>query len=190
MPKTSIFRKISKIADLNVEIWKFNKIISRNSSNIEALKELGAIYHYIHEDRIAIRIYEKILQIDPKDSDVRAYLGYLYYEIGNMQKSVEELNSSLDLNPKNSFGYFLLGNSYSRLGLVKEAVRSYDMALLLGLDVYRAHMDFASKFEDMNRKHRALLEYKSAYEVGPKSRNLMLKIRELELNAMPTKIRI
>lgn len=176
------------MTDLNIEIWKLNKIISRNPSNLEALKELGAIYHYLHEDRIAIRIYEKILELDPKDSDTRAYLGYLYYEVGNMQKSVKELNTSLDQNPKKSFVYFLLGNSYSRLGLVKEAVRSYDMALLLGLDVYRAHMDFASKFEDMNRKHKALREYRSAYEVGPKSRSLMMKIRDLEMSAVPAKV--
>lgn len=182
MPNTSIFRKIAKVADLNMEVWKLNKMISKNSEDIESLKDLAAIYHYLKEDRIAIRIYEKILKMEPGNSTIRGFLGYLYYEMGNFERSVEELNISLDLKPRDAFVYFMLGNSYSRSGLIKEAVKSYDMALLLGFDVHKAHLEFASKFEDMNRTYKALREYKTAYEIGPKTKSLMLKIKSLEMS--------
>lgn len=182
MPNTSMFRKIAKMTDLNMEVWKLNKMISKDSDDIESLKDLAAIYHYLKEDRIAVRIYEKILKVEPENSTIRGFLGYLYYELGNYEKSIEELNLSLDIKPRDAFIYFMLGNSYSRSGLIKEAVKSYDMALLLGFDVHRAHLEFAGKFEDMNRTYKALREYKTAYEIGPKTKNLMLKIKSLEMS--------
>ncbi len=181
MPNTAILRRVGQLSDVNLEIWKLNKLISKNPEDLDALKELASIYHYLHENRIAIRLYEKILSLDPKDGVTKVFLGYLYYEIGNLDRAIDELNDSLDMRPHDSFAYFLVGNAYSRSGLIKEAVRSYDMALMLGFDVYRAHMDFATKFEDMNRKYKALREYKAAYEIGPKSIQLMQKIQELEL---------
>ena len=64
--KTSLFKKISRMSNLNLEIWKLNKVISEGRSQIErieALKELGAVYNYLQENRIAIAKYEKIVKI-------------------------------------------------------------------------------------------------------------------------------
>ena len=47
--------------------------------------------------------------------------------------------------------FFLLGNAYSRAGKIMEAITSYDFAIFLDLDIYKAHIDFAEKYEKIQK---------------------------------------
>lgn len=187
MLNTNILGRVKNFININMEIWKLNKLISTNPEDTNSLRILGSIYYHLHENRIAIRIYERVLKLDPRDGVSRIFLSYLYYELGSIEKAIDELNESIDLRPNDSFAYFLLGNCYSRIGLSKEAIKAYDMSILLGFDVYRIHIEFANRFYDMNRKEKALIEYKAAHGMSLRNTGIINKIKKIESEILADK---
>lgn len=182
MVRTKIFQEICcKEADLGNKIKKLEGDLQQNPDNKEKARELAIIYHYIRKDKEAIKIYEKILKHFPNDSNILAFLGYLYYELEDFNKAIDYLNQSLDIDSAAPFVFFLLGNAYAREGMVIEAVDAYDFAIFLDFDMYQAHLDFAGKYEDMGRIKRALKEYIAAYEIDSRDKEILHKIKELEL---------
>jgi len=182
MVRTKIFQEICcKETDLGKKIEKLESELQLNPDNKDKAKELAIIYHYIRKDREAIRIYEELLKHFPEDSNILAFLGYLHYELDELDKAIDYFNESLDIDSLAPFVFFLLGNAYAREGMIVEAVDAYDFAIFLDFDMYQAHLDFASKYEDMGRTKKALKEYIAAYEIDSRDKEILNKINELEL---------
>lgn len=176
MLRTIIFKRVCKNQNLESKILELNNVLGKDSQNIKALEELGAIYYYEKKDLEAVEIYEKLTQLEPKNSNIWGFLGYLYYELDDLDNAIEKLDYSLDLSPSSPFIYFILGNAYSRAGKIKEAVDSFDFAIFLDFDIYSAHIDFAKKYEDMGRLGRSLREYIAAYEIDSRDKSIKEKI--------------
>ena len=61
-----------------------------------------------------------------------------------------------------------------------EAITSYDFAIFLDFDIYKAHIDFAEKYEKMGLLERALREYTVAYEIDPRDKKIGEKINTIK----------
>ena len=180
MLRTKIFREFCKDKDLRNREEEVRMELLEDCSNVELLRELGAILYYSKRDEEAIKIYRKLLELEETNHNFMAFLGYLYYELEEHSAAIDYFNAALDEAPDSPFIYFLLGNAYSRSGMIVEAIRSYDFAIFLDLDMYTAHLDFAKKYEDMGRKKRALREYITAYEIDPRDKDIEAKINQLK----------
>ena len=181
MVRTTVFKQFCKDSEkLTERVVKLEEELKQNENNVEKLKELAIIYHYIKEDGKAIEIYEKLIELVPEDAELLAFLGYLHYEQDHIDEAIDCLNDSLDIDSSAAFVFFLLGNAYSRAGMIREAVDAFDFAIFLDLDMYKAHLDFAKKYEEMGREKRALKEYIAAYEIDPRDVKIKEKIELLE----------
>lgn len=182
MVRTTVFQQFCKeIGKLQERILKLEEELKLDENNIEKLKELAVIYHYVKEDDKAINIYEKLIKLVPEDSELLAFLGYLHYEQDHIDEAIDCLNDSLDIDSEAAFVFFLLGNAYSRAGMIREAVDAFDFAIFLDLDMYKAHLDFAVKYEEMGREKRALKEYIAAYEIDARDVKIKEKIDLLRI---------
>lgn len=182
MVRTTVFKQFCKEKDkLQDRIGKLEESLEKDENNVEKLKELAIIYHYVKEDDKAIVIYEKLIKLVPDDAELLAFLGYLHYEQDHIDEAIDYLNDSLDIDSSAAFVFFLLGNAYSRAGKIREAVDAYDFAIFLDLDMYKAHLDFAVKYEEMGREKRALKEYIAAYEIDPRDVKIKEKIDILKI---------
>lgn len=144
------------------------------------LKKLASLLYYMEDIEGAIKIYEKLIDLDSKNSDFFGFLGYLHYEKEELKKASEYLEMASDLDPRSPFLYFLLGNTYSRIGMIREATENYELAIFLDLDIYIAHKDFAKKYEEMGRVKKALKEYIAAYEIDPRDGKILKNIERLK----------
>lgn len=177
MVRTTVFKQFCKDIDkLQERALKLEGELESNGNNVEKLKELAVIYHYVKEDDKAIKIYEELIKLVPEDAELLAFLGYLHYEQDHIDEAIDYLNDSLDIDSGAAFVFFLLGNAYSRAGMIREAVDAFDFAIFLDLDMYKAHLDFAIKYEEMGREKRALKEYIAAYEIDPRDVKIKEKI--------------
>ncbi|WP_297599010.1 tetratricopeptide repeat protein [uncultured Cetobacterium sp.] len=149
-------------------------------NDIENLDRLGMILFYKRDCKGSLEIYEKLRVLGKKDSETLGFLGYLNYELGNYTQATACFNAFLDKKPGDAFIYFLLGNAYSRAGKIIEAINSYDFAIFLDLDIYKAHLDFAEEYESLGRDKKALVEYIAAYEIDPRDKDIEVKINELK----------
>jgi tetratricopeptide (TPR) repeat protein len=180
MLRTEIFKEYCVNKDLSVREEEVRMLLLENPTDIKLLRELAAILYYKKEAKEAIKIYEKLIRLEPENADFLAFLGYLYYELDIESKAIEYFNRSLDISPDAPFVYFLLGNAYSRNGDIISAIKSYDFSIFLDFDIYTAHLDFAKKYEDMGRIQRALKEYITAYEIDPRDEEIKNKIMFLK----------
>ncbi len=191
MVRTTVFKQFCKEKDkLQDRIGKLEESLKKDENNVEKLKELAIIFHYVKEDDKAIAIYEKLIKLVPDDAELLAFLGYLHYEQDHIDEAIDYLNDSLDIDSSAAFVFFLLGNAYSRAGNIIEAVDAYDFAIFLDLDIYKAHLDFAVKYEEMGREKRALKEYIAAYEIDPRDVKIKEKIDILKIKYNNTKGKI
>lgn len=160
-----------------------NEIVEKlllEPEEVKTLKHLGLIYFYKKKFQKALKVYEKIEKLEPNDIENKGILGYLNYELGNYGKAIEYFNDFLDNKPDDAFIYFLLGNAYSRSGNIVEAVESYEFAIFLDLDIYKAHLDFAKEYESLGRNKKALIEYSAAFQIDPRDKKVEEKIIELK----------
>ncbi len=150
-----------------------------NPKDNKKLEQLATLLYHKRDYDGAINLYLKIIDND-ETARKYAFLGYLYFEKDDYQNAISYFEKSLDIDPKNAFVYFLLGNSYSRIGRVIHAVTNYDLAIFLNFDIYKAHVDFAQKYEQMGLFQRALKEYIIAYEIDPRNKEIKNKIESLK----------
>ena len=143
------------------------------------MEQLATLLYHKGDYEGAIKLYEKVINSE-EIARKYAFLGYLYFEKEDYQNAIIYFEKSLDIDPKNGFVYFLLGNSYSRTGKVIQAVTNYDFAIFLNLDIYKAHLNFAKKYENMGLISRALKEYIIAYEIDPRNKEIKKKIESLK----------
>ena len=179
MLKTLLFREIRYNDNIEDELAKNEEDLKNDSNNIELLQNIAAIYHALRKNVKAIEIYDKIVNLRPRDHEMKAFLGYLYYENEELEEAEKHLNESLNLNPMEPFVLFLLGNIYSRRGDVVKAIDNYEFAIFLDFDIYTAHIDFARKYEHMGRHKRALEEYRAAYDIDSRDDALLDKMEYL-----------
>lgn len=157
---------------------KLRMLLLFDQNNIDLKKELCMLLFSKGECEGALKLYEQIW--DKNRLDDIGFLGYLYYESGKYINAIKLFNKYLDKKPNDAFVYFLLGNTYSRGGRILEAINSYEMAIFLDFDIYKAHLDFAKDYEKLGRKDRALKEYIAAYEIDPRDKEIEKKIIELK----------
>ncbi|MBC2851281.1 tetratricopeptide repeat protein [Cetobacterium sp. 8H] len=178
-------KKILKRANINKEQLleleqEIRFTLLSKPNDIDNLDRLGMILFYKRDCQGSLEIYEKLRVLGKKDSETLGFLGYLNYELGNYTQAITYFNMFLDKKPGDAFVYFLLGNAYSRAGKIIEAINSYDFAIFLDLDIYKAHLDFAEEYESLGRDKKALVEYIAAYEIDPRNKNIEVKINELK----------
>ena len=181
MLKTLIFREIRYDDNIEETLKLCKSRVINNSKDVEALQNLAIIYHALRKDKEAIDIYEQLVRLKPDDFEMRAFLGYLYYEVNDLDNAADNLNKALASDPMEPFILFLLGNIYARKGEVMKAIENYEFAIFLDLDIYKAHLDFAVKYEEMGREKRALKEYIAAYEIDPRDVKIKEKIDILKI---------
>lgn len=149
-------------------------------NDFENLEKLAQILFHKRDCEGAIEIYKKLYKLGKKDESVLGFLGYLNYELGNYTKAIKYFNKFLDKKPQEAFVHFLLGNTYSRIGQIIDATSSYDFAIFLDLDIYKAHLDFAKEYEVLGRFEKALQEYIAAFEIDPRDKSIKKKIEDMK----------
>ena len=147
-----------------------------NPKDNKKLEQLATLLYHKRDYDGAINLYLKIIDND-ETARKYAFLGYLYFEKDDYQNAISYFEKSLDIDPKNAFVYFLLGNSYSRIGRVIDAVTNYDLAIFLNFDIYKAHVDFAQKYEQMEKLfQKSLKRIYYAYKIDPRNKEIKNKI--------------
>jgi len=144
-------------------LFHAQKFYDEDSSNINAMKLLSTALFRTDKYKDAIKIYNDILALEPKNTDVMLSMGHLYKTSGELDKSIESYKKAYQADK-----YF--GDSYWSLANLKtykfsnEEVKSLDKMVN---DVYvsedeRAFMHFAlgKAYEDLNDYKKSFKHYK------------------------------
>lgn len=104
---------------------KYQAILQTDPNNRDALLGLAAIANKKGVAEDALRLYTRLLELDPSDGLAQA--GVLAFSVDSPQ-SESRIKTLLNRLPESDFLYFVLGNLYSRQGRWPEAEQSFYQA--------------------------------------------------------------
>jgi tetratricopeptide (TPR) repeat protein len=115
----------------------------------------------------AQRIYEDILQAQPRHFDALHLLGIIAAVTGNPQCAVDLFRRALEIDPDNAYAHNNLGTALQELGQWGEALASLDRAAALKTDYAEPFYNRGNVFRHTKRWQEAVANYDQA--IGRKS---------------------
>ena len=110
----------------------------------------------------AIRVYQKVLELEPNHAAAHINLGTLYYNRQEYQAAEKHYRAAIEVDPRYALAYFDLGNVLDETGRVNEAIQAYRTALQLAPTYADAHYNLALAYEK-TREPRQALKHWQAY---------------------------
>lgn len=77
----------------------------------------------------AIKVYNDLLKIDPRNAQVHSNLGGLYIAKGDFEAALKHYNISIEINPDNYYAYLNRANYHFRMNEYDEAISDAKQAL-------------------------------------------------------------
>jgi len=140
----------------------------------------------------AVRQYEKVLELDPKNARAHLNLGIVYGRQNNLiaeppkdivdlagyhleqlpkkslwKKEISEYNEALRIDPNFAEAHFNLGVAYQEKGKLKEAIAEYEKALQIYPKYLEAHNNLGILYFRRGMLDQALAEYQRTIEIKP-----------------------
>ena len=114
----------------------YQTVVAKDPTNVEALTELGGIYHY--EDRSykkAESLYRQALKVNPRHARALSMLGDLTYWVHSDPKGAEALyKRAIAADPKDGYFHANLGRMYALTGRKAQGAAEANAAKKLGFN--------------------------------------------------------
>ncbi|MGB6484976.1 MAG: tetratricopeptide repeat protein [Candidatus Acidiferrales bacterium] len=104
----------------------------------------------------AMRVYQQVIEMQPRWSEPHINLGCVYYQRGEMQNAQAAFCAALEREPDNVVAHFNLGCVLDEIGRLEDAIEHLRRATELEPTHADAHFNLASAYEKQGRKQLAL----------------------------------
>ena len=121
---------------------------------------LAALYAQWYNIELAIKYFNKVLEIDPKYKIAYNRLGYAYAEIGDFSKAISTLHKYKELAVDEHNPYDSMGDVYRWFGDFKNAEKHYKKALTLNENFAASWANLARLYFEKGNYQKALKTYK------------------------------
>jgi len=91
----------------------------------------GFAYADKREYERAIRDFDKVIELNPKDFDAYLHRGITYTAKREYKRAIQDLDKAIELKPKDALGYYFRGELYDDKGEYERAIQDYDRAIEL-----------------------------------------------------------
>lgn len=115
----------------------------------------------------AEKLYDKVLEIEPRQFDALHLLGLLMHQRGDSAKALRLIASALEINPTSPEALLNYGSVLSALNRHEEALTYYDEALVINPFFPSALKNRGNALSELNRHEEALACFKQALALKP-----------------------
>ena len=129
--------------------------VASSHPNMDVLDILAEYYTDEKQYENAIKIYKKMIAINPKRATAYSGLGYVYGLRNDIDKEIEYYKISLRHDAEDDDVYLSLGKAYEKKGMYQDALKAYVHAYELNPDSNVAARKIpALKIKILQQKHR------------------------------------
>ncbi len=111
-------------------------------------------------------IYERVLQLDPKNVDALSALGGMYSDEGGPARAEDYLRRALRGQPKYGDAHYKLGNALLQKGRVDEAITHYQKALEISPDSAKAHNNLGNALLQKGEVDEAIVQFQTVLQLA------------------------
>jgi tetratricopeptide (TPR) repeat protein len=125
-------------------------------------------FHRRGELAAARRLYEEILEREPRDADALNMLGVICGQSKDFDRAEQLFGEAIRINPHIASVHCNRGAALRELKRLDAALASYDQALALKADYAVAHYNRGNVLKDLKRPEGALSSYERAIAINPR----------------------
>jgi tetratricopeptide (TPR) repeat protein len=165
-------------AMLKNAIEQYEKITQQDPKDTESLSMLAKLYHVLHDDTSAERVYKQVMTLDPNDEEALNGLAMISADKGDIPAAIKLLKQAVDKNP-DARTILMLGEFYEQVMDYSNAADAMKMALSLVNDNVRIQRQLAVDLLAAGRIDEALSTFQDLANGDPKNAQLQLQIAEI-----------
>ena len=117
----------------------------------------------------AIRIYNKILKINPKITLVYYNLGLVYEQIENIKEAKDNYHKAIKIDPGFIFSYNNLGILFQRQGQKENAIKNFEKVIEIDPTYLNAYNNLGLVYASLGKYREALDSYIGALKLDEKN---------------------
>ncbi len=143
----------------------------RAAENVQAIRaaesaaELFARGVALEEDPVthpeAIRLYLRVIEMEPMHAAAHINLGTLYYNQHDFILAEKYYRAAILADPRYALAYFDLGNVLDETGRLEDAVKAYRTAIAIAPTYADAHYNLALAYEKLKQPRKALSHWQA-----------------------------
>jgi tetratricopeptide (TPR) repeat protein len=161
-----------------VPIWEMRtgKTLSNYISRIGAGKQTayswnnkGAALHQLGQFEEALKCYDKMLEIDPRDATALCNKGNVLRDLGRYEEAISCCDKALALDPQSKNAWLNKSGALDKLGRHEEAIRCCDSALTIDPRFAEAWNNKGTILNRLDRRVEAIVCYDKALEIDPRN---------------------
>ncbi len=127
----------------------------------------GIEAHQNKDYNLAIRLYNKAMEIEPDSAIVYLVRGFAYEELGFPYLAIQDYTQALALEPENATAYLSRAVLYLENGKFAQAIQDSDSAIAYQVDNYPAYLNRANAYSSLGDFVRAFDDYDKVLELDP-----------------------
>ena len=133
--------------------------------------------------QLAVNLFNRVLDSDPKHKSARANLGRAYMGLHDYDKAIDAFQKQASLNPYDEFSYNNLGWAYSTARKYDKAAAAFAKALEINPLSQYAHRTLAGMYAEQHKYEQAIVEFEKAASLLPNDPLLQVNLGDAYLNA-------
>ncbi|SFO88132.1 Tetratricopeptide repeat-containing protein [Chitinophaga sp. YR627] len=144
----------------------FKSVYDEDSTNIQALSNLGMVLDDLGRINDAIMYLEKALHIDPNETAVLCNLGYRYMDLGDYKMAIRQFKRMLEVAPDDPLGYNNMGYAKYKMNDLKGALKDIEHSIQLLPENSYAYRNRALVYLAMKETDKACENLHKAVDLG------------------------
>lgn len=160
-------RILTQFQGLETGLLYLKDLITKFSYTIDFRLALADLYREQERASHAQKIYEQIVDADPKNKNARIGLGLSYQAQGVFDKALKQFLAASVINPSDAEGLFRAGILYLEIGKYKEAISQFKRAQIVNPLYPRLNFYIGRAFFQSNDYESALKAAMDERKVNP-----------------------
>ena len=145
----------------------YNDIIRKNSTCFMAFNNRGLIHLERGQRELAIRDFDRAIQINPNFEEALVSRGHFYFQSGRMEEAIRDFDSAIKVNPAFSDAYRNRGAVLFAQRKYNRALADFNRAIYLDPGSSRAYNARGAVLSVGKRFDLALADYNRAIQLDP-----------------------
>ena len=138
----------------------YKQLLKTDPSNVDYLRELGAIYVKNGEDSKAIPYYEQIITFYPHYVDAMNSLGAIYRRLKRYEDSIEILQRALEEDRQTGSVNYNLGFTYKEMGNYDDAIEAFEIVIAENPSDVLAYNHLGKIYFERKEYQKSITSYK------------------------------
>ena len=133
--------------------------------NPQFYSNLGAVFHEMKLNLVAVENYDKAIMLNPNFVDAYYNRAIALKELNQYDAAIASYKHTILLDPSFVSAHYNLANILKELNFFSEAIHCYDQAIALKVDYAEAYLNRGAALKELNQFDEAIINFDKAIAI-------------------------